>query len=176
MKEGAAEGRIGRDAGLAITEAMVDAAIARDAAMREERIQRAGIRARERELRLAREFTPPHAPRVRQRWSQTSSFLRCTDAFYAKVDYDIRMWERERDYRLGVRQVVEEVEAERPGRTDTTRRQGADAAGRPRRGAATRSALRRRRSRCPQRRARSTGKARSTGAARGRARRRWPRP
>ena len=76
MKEGAAEGRIGRDAGLAITEAMVDAAIARDAAMREERIQRAGIRARERELRLAREFTPPHSPRVRQRWSQTSSFLR----------------------------------------------------------------------------------------------------
>ena len=64
MKEGAAEGRIGRDAGLAITEAMVDAAIARDAAMREERIQRAGIRARERELRLAREFTPPHSPRA----------------------------------------------------------------------------------------------------------------
>lgn len=113
MNGNAAEGRIGRDAGLAITEAMVDAAIARDAAMREERIQRAGIRARERELRLAREFTPPRAPRVRQRWSQTSSFLRCTDAFYAKVDYDIRMWERERDYRLGVRQVVEEVEAER---------------------------------------------------------------
>ena len=65
MKEGAAEGRIGRGAGRAITEAMVDAAIARDAAMREERIQRAGIRARERELRLAREFTPPHSPRVR---------------------------------------------------------------------------------------------------------------
>ena len=91
----------------------LEEAIARDNALREERMQRAGIKARERENRLMREFAPGSRFHCRQRWNETASFRHCCDRFYAQIDYDIRMWDREQALKLGVRQVVEEVERER---------------------------------------------------------------
>ena len=91
----------------------LEEAIARDNALREERMQRAGIKARERENRLMREFAPGSRFRCRQGWNETASFRHCCDRFYAQIDYDIRMWDREQALKLGVRQVVEEVERER---------------------------------------------------------------
>ena len=91
----------------------LEEAIARDNALREERMQRAGIKARERENRLMREFAPGSRFRCRQKWNETASFRHCCDRFYAQIDYDIRMWDREQALMLGVRQVVEEVERER---------------------------------------------------------------
>jgi len=102
----ASDGRI-------ITGAMLDAAIAKDRAAHEERIRRAGIKAREREDRMARKFAPSFTPRRRQKFCETPAMKHCCDRFYAQVDYDIRMWDREQALRLGVRQVVAEVEREK---------------------------------------------------------------
>lgn len=96
--------------GRVITDAMLDAAIARDRAAQERRMQNAGIKARVRELRRERNFAPSASPLRCQRWNQTAAFKHCCDRFYAQIDYNIRMWEWERDLKLGVRQVVAEEE------------------------------------------------------------------
>ena len=98
---------------ICISAKALEEAITRDNALREERIQRARIKARERENRLMRELEPGPRLRCRQRWNETASFRHCCDRFYAQIDYDIRMWDREQALKLGVRQVVEEVERER---------------------------------------------------------------
>ena len=96
--------------GRVITDAVLDAAIARDNEAREERIRRQGIKARERETKRMREGKEPGPSRFCQKWNQTPAFQHCCDRFYAQVDYDIRMWDREQALRLGVRQAVAEEE------------------------------------------------------------------
>ena len=101
------------DDGRVITSRALDAAIAKDNERREERIRKAGIKAREREAKALRQFEPGFSRPRRVKWNETPAFRHCCDRFYAQVDYDIRMWDREQALKLGVRQVVAEEEREK---------------------------------------------------------------
>ena len=98
--------------GRAITDAMLDAAIARDRAAQIKRMQNAGIRARINERRLCATggCGAGVAFCLRRQRNTSPEFLRCTDRFYAQIDYDIRMWDREQALKLGVRAAVEAEE------------------------------------------------------------------
>lgn len=100
--------------GRVITARELDAAIAKDNARREDRILKAAIKARMREDRLARKFTPSRGLKCRpQKFCESPAMMHCCDRFYDQIDYDIRMWDREQALKLGVRQVVSEYEREK---------------------------------------------------------------
>ena len=101
------------DDGRVITSRALDAAIEKDNERREERIRKAGIKAREREAKALRQFEPGFSRPRRVKRNETPSFRHCCDRFYAQVDYDIRTWDREQALKLGVRQVVAEEEREK---------------------------------------------------------------
>ena len=91
--------------GRAITDAMLDAAIARDRAAQIKRMQNAGIRARINERRLCATggCGAGVAFCLRRQRNTSPEFLRCTDRFYAQ-------WDREQALKLGVRAAVEAEE------------------------------------------------------------------
>jgi len=100
--------------GRVISNRALDEAIARDHAEREARLQKAAIRARWREEAKAKKTFVRGYSRIRpQKFCESPALRHCCDRFYAQVDYDIRMWDREEALKLGIRQVVEEVEREK---------------------------------------------------------------